>query len=78
MNSNSLNRQWNKLSHAGQLKISIPRQDEKKSRIANLTIRYASFDFPPPINRAKSFKHQSVNLNVISATEENPLEEVKP
>ena len=63
---------------AGQLKISVPRPDGKKSRIANLAIRYASFDFPPPINRAKSFKHQSVTLNVICATEENPLEEVKP
>lgn len=63
---------------AGQLKISVPRQDEKKSRTANLTIRYASFDFSPPINRAKSFKRQSVTLNVISATEENPPPEVKP
>ena len=58
--------------NAGQLKVSVPRQDDKKSRTANLTIRYASFDFPPPINRAKSFQHQSVTLNVISATEENP------
>lgn len=66
------------VSDAGQLKISVPRQDEKKSRIANLTIRYANFDFPPPINRAKSFKNQSVTLNVISATEENPPPEVKP
>lgn len=63
---------------AGQLKISVPRQDEQKSRTANLTIRYASFDFLPPINRAKSFQHQSVTLNAISATEENPPTEVKP
>lgn len=63
---------------AGQLKISVPRPDGKKSRIANLAIRYASFDFPPPINRAKNFKHQSVTLNVICATEENPPPEVKP
>ncbi len=62
----------------GQLKISVPRQDEKKSRTATLTIRYASFDFPPPINRAKSFNHQSVTLNVISALEENPNPEVTP
>ncbi|MBW4532450.1 MAG: hypothetical protein KME09_00775 [Pleurocapsa minor HA4230-MV1] len=26
---------------AGQLKIFVPRQDEQKSRTANLTIRYA-------------------------------------
>lgn len=63
---------------AGQLKISVPRQDEQKSRTANLTIRYASFDFLPPINRAKSFQPQSVTLNAISATEENPPTEVKP
>ncbi|MGL4880479.1 MAG: IS4 family transposase [Waterburya sp.] len=63
---------------AGQLKITVPRQDEQKSRTANLTIRYASFDFLPPINRAKSFQHQSVTLNAISATEENPPTEVKP
>ena len=63
---------------AGQLTISLPRQEKKTSRTANLTIRYASFDFPPPINRAKSFKHQSVTLNVISATEENPPTQQKP
>lgn len=56
---------------AGQLEISIPRDDEKKSRTATLTIRYASFDFSPPINRAKSFQHKSVSLNVIYALEEN-------
>ena len=61
----------------GQLTISLPRQEKKTSRTANLTIRYASFDFPPPINRAKSFKHQSVTLNVISATEENPPDSTK-
>ncbi|NJO98423.1 MAG: hypothetical protein HC764_22490 [Pleurocapsa sp. CRU_1_2] len=26
-------------------------------------IRHASFDFPPPINRVKSFQHKSVSLN---------------
>ena len=62
----------------GQLKILVPRQDEKKSRTATLTIRYASFDFPPPTNRSKSFNHQSVTLNVISALEENPNPEVTP
>lgn len=63
---------------AGQLEISVPRHDAKKSRNATLSIRYASFDFSPPINRAKSFKRESVTLNVISATEENPPTEVKP
>lgn len=63
---------------AGQLEIVVPRQDEQKSRTASLTIRYASFDFPPPINRAKSFQHQSITLNVISALEDNPNPEVKP
>ena len=63
---------------AGQLKISVPRADGQKSRTTDLSIRYASFDFPPPINRAKSFKHESVTLNVISAIEENPPTEVKP
>ena len=62
----------------GQLEIVVPRQDEKKSRTASLTIRHASFDFPPPINRAKSFQHQSVTLKVISALEDNPNPEVKP
>ncbi|HEY9766907.1 MAG TPA: IS4 family transposase [Coleofasciculaceae cyanobacterium] len=62
----------------GQLKILVPRQDERKSRTANLTIRHASFDFPPPINRARSFQSQSVTLNVISALEDNPNPEVKP
>ena len=52
--------------------------DEKKSRIATLTIRHATFDFLPPINRGKSFPHQSVTLNVISALEECPDSEVKP
>lgn len=63
---------------SGQLQISVPRPDEKKSRTATLTIRYASFDFPPPINRAKSFNHDPVTLNVISALEENPNPEVTP
>lgn len=45
---------------------------------ASLAIRYASFDFPPPINRAKCFQHQSVTLNVISVLEEHPNSEVKP
>ena len=78
---------------AGQLKILVPRHDEKKSRIATLTIRHASFDregcrgnlgisnrgvdFPPPINRAKSFQHKSVSLNVIYALEKNPNPEEK-
>lgn len=62
----------------GQLEIVVPRQDEKKPRTASLTIRYASFDFPPPINRAKSFPGQLVSLNVISALEDNPNPEVKP
>lgn len=66
------------ISAAGQLEIVVPRQDEKKSRTASLTIRYASFDFPPPINRAKSFLGQSVSLNVICALENNPNPEVKP
>ena len=48
----------------GKLEIIVPRQDERKSRTANLRIRYASLDFPPPINRAKSFQHQSVNLRL--------------
>lgn len=43
-----------------------------------MTIRHASFNFPPPINRAKSFKHKSVTLNVISAIEENSNPEVAP
>ena len=64
--------------NAGQLKVSVPRQDDKKSRTANLTICYASFDFPPPINRAKSFQHQSVTLNVVSAIEENPPTGITP
>jgi hypothetical protein len=66
--------------NAGQLKVSLPRQDDKKSRTANLTIRYASFDFPPPINRAKSFQHQSesVTLNVVCAIEENPPTGITP
>ncbi len=64
--------------NADQLKISVPRQDDKKSRTANLSIRYASFDFPPPINRAKSFQHKSVTLNVVFATEENPPTGIKP
>ena len=63
---------------AGQLKIVVPRHDHKKSRIATLTIRHASLDFLPPINRAKSFPHQSVTLNVISALEDRPDSEVKP
>jgi hypothetical protein len=67
-----------KIKSAGQLKISVPRQDESRPRTADLTIRYASLDFRPPINRAKSFKHQSVTLNVISATEENAPAEVRP
>ena len=62
---------------AGQLKMLIPLNDEKKSRTATLTIRHASFDFPPPINRAKSFQHKSVSLNVISALEDNPNPEEK-
>ena len=66
------------ISDAGQLEIVVPRQDEKKSRTASLTIRYASFDFLPPINRAKSFQHQSVNLNVIFASEDNPKPQTKP
>ncbi len=67
-----------KISSVGQLEIVVPRQDEKQSRTASLTIRYASFDFPTPINRAKFFQHQSVTLNVISALEDNPNPEVKP
>ena len=63
---------------SGQLKISVPRTDGKQSRTATLTIRDASFDFPPPTNRAKSFNHDSVTLNVISALEENPNPEVTP
>ena len=58
--------------------IVVPRQDEYKSRTACLSIRHASFDFSPPINRAKNFQHQSVALNVISAIEENPPPDVKP
>ena len=54
------------------MKIIVPRHDEKKSRIATLTIRHASFDFPPPINRAKSFQDKSVTLNVIYALKRNP------
>lgn len=63
---------------SGQLTILVPRQDQQKSRTACLTIRYASFDFPPPMNRAKIFPHQSVALNVILAVEENPPTDVKP
>ena len=33
---------------SGQLKIIVPRHDEKKSRIATLTIRHASFDGSTP------------------------------
>lgn len=62
---------------AGQLEILVPRHDEKKSRSATLTIRHASFGFPPPINRAKSFQDKSVSLNVISASEDNPNPEEK-
>lgn len=68
----------NQIPAAGQLEIVVPRQDEQKSRSASLNIRYASFDFPPPINRAKSFSPQSVTLNVISALEDNVNPEVKP
>ena len=66
------------IPNAGRIKISVPRQDETKSRTAELTIRYASFEFPPPINRANSFQHRSVTLNVISAIEENPPSGVTP
>ena len=60
------------------ISIVVPRQDEKKPRTASLRIRHASFDFPPPMNRAKSFQNRSVTLNVISALEDNPNPEVKP
>lgn len=43
----------------GQLEIVVPRQDEKQSRTASLAIRYASFDFPPPINRATCFQQET-------------------
>jgi Txe/YoeB family toxin of Txe-Axe toxin-antitoxin module len=67
-----------KVPDAGELEILVPRQDERKSRTASLTISYASFDFPAPINRAKSFPHKSVTLNVIYALEKHPNPEVKP
>jgi len=67
-----------KIPSVGQLEIVVPRRDEKQSRTASLSIRYASFDFPPPINRAKCFQHQSVTLNVISVLEDDPNPGMKP
>ncbi len=56
----------------GQLVIAVPRKDEKPSRNASLTIRYANFTFLAPSNRPKTATRKKINLNVISAREENP------
>ena len=62
----------------GQLVISVPRKDEKPSRSATLTIRHASFHFPPPRNRSTSLTGESIALTVISATEDNPTPGATP
>ncbi len=62
----------------GQLVISVPRKDEKPSRSATLTIRYASFHFPPPRNRSTSFTGEPIALTVICATEDNPIPGATP
>ena len=62
----------------GQLTISVPRKDDKPSRNASLTIRYANFTFPTPSNRLKTARSNKINLNVISAREENPPTGSKP
>ena len=62
----------------GQLVISVPRKDEKPSRNATLTIRSASFHFPPPGNRSTSLTNEAIALNVISATEDNPTPGATP
>ena len=63
---------------SGQLSIVVPRKDEKPSRTASLTIRYASFTFPIPSHRSKSPTHEPITLTVISATEDNPAPGVTP
>ena len=62
----------------GQLVIAVPRKDEKPSRNASLTIRYANFTFLAPSNRPKTATRKKINLNVISAREENPPTGSKP
>ena len=62
----------------GQLVISVPRKDDKPSRNATLTIRSASFHFPPPGNRSTSLTGEPIALNVISATEDNPTPGATP
>ena len=57
---------------SGQLSIVVPRKDEKPSRTASLTIRYATFTFPEPSNRSKSSTSKSIALTVICASEDNP------
>lgn len=57
---------------SGQLVISVPRKDEKPTREATLTVRYASFTFPAPSHRRQTATKEEITLNVISATEDNP------
>lgn len=62
---------------SGQLLVNIPRGDDRPSRQATLTIRFATLTIEPPRNHQRRSQLKPVPLQVVLATEENPPQGAK-
>jgi hypothetical protein len=62
----------------GQLNVEVKRSPEQQSRIANLTIRFATLEIQVPSNHIRRKQLNPVKLQVILAREEEPPEGVSP
>ena len=62
---------------SGQLLVNIPRGDDRPSRQATLTIRFATLTVEPPRTHQRRSQLKPVPLQVVLATEENPPQGAK-
>lgn len=62
----------------GQLLVEIPAKDERPSRTATLTVRFARLIVEPPRHARQRSQRQPIAINVVWANEENPPASVRP
>ena len=62
----------------GELTIDVPRGDDRPTRQATLTIRFASLEIQPPRHHLKRLALEPVTVQVLLAQEENPPDDTTP
>jgi len=62
----------------GELTIEVPRGDERPSRQATLTLRFATLEIQPPRHHLKRATLAPVTIQAVLVEEQNPPDEITP